>query len=258
MARFVILMFLGVLGVALAQKHTQEECRECHLDECKKPKSCVAGLALDDCNCCEICAKAEYELCDHPDLPENKKVKHGKCGENLECKLRKDLPVNEGLEALCYCERNKDLCGSDGKTYSNICQLMAAGVLNKEKIKVESTGPCKSAPIIVSPPNHTKNVTGDDIFMVCEAKGYPIPTIEWTWTRVDGKTVFLPSDDVHVSLNMRGGPEKWEITGWLQIMGVLKDHEGDYTCIAQNEFGVAQASARVIVTEDPRLVKDEN
>lgn len=256
MARgILILLFVGVLGGVLAQ---EEECGECDVDVCKKPQNCVAGLVLDDCNCCEICAKAEYELCDHPDLPPLRGASYGKCGENLECRLRKDLPKKEGPEALCYCERNEVLCGSNGQTYDNICQLMAAGVLNKEKIKVESTGPCNSAPVIVSPPSNTKNITGDDIFMVCEAKGFPIPAIEWTWTRVDGKTVFLPSDDNHVSLNMRGGPEKWEITGWLQIMKILKDHEGDYTCIAQNEHGVAQASARVIVADDPRLVKDEN
>lgn len=257
-------VFLLCVGLALAQKDgkknngRREDCGECDFEQCPKPKGCVAGLVLDQCNCCEVCAKAEYELCDHPQLPVKEGVTYGQCGENLVCKLRSDLPDKEGPEALCYCERDEVVCGTDGKTYDNICQLAGAAVRKDKKIKVDNVGPCKAAPVIVSPPSHSRNVTGDDIHILCEAKGYPIPTIEWTWTRVDGKTVFLPSDDLHVSLNVRGGPEKWEVTGWLQIMGVQKHHEGDYTCIAQNELGVDQASARINVVEDENMLKDEN
>ena len=48
---------------------------------------------------------------------------------------------------------------------------------------------------------------------------------------------------------MRGGPEKWEVTGWLQIIDLQKEHEGDYTCVAQNEHGVDKATARVNVVD---------
>jgi len=48
---------------------------------------------------------------------------------------------------------------------------------------------------------------------------------------------------------MRGGPEKWQVTGWLQIIDLQKQHEGDYTCIAQNEHGVDKATARVNVVD---------
>ena len=75
--------------------------------------------------------------------------------------------------------------------------------------------------MIVSGPENAKDRVGKNVALVCEATGYPIPTIEWTWTRVDGKTVYLPSDDLHVSVNMRGGPEKWQITGWLQVHNSL-------------------------------------
>ena len=57
-------------------------------------------------------------------------------------------------------------------------------------------------------------------------------------------------DDLHLSVNMRGGPERWQVTGWLQVIEMKKDHEGDFTCIAQNDLGVAKASARLkVVTE---------
>ena len=54
-------------------------------------------------------------------------------------------------------------------------------------------------------------------------------------------------DDLHLSVNMRGGPERWQVTGWLQVVEMTKDHEGDFTCIAENELGVAKASARLKV-----------
>jgi len=55
------------------------------------------------------------------------------------------------------------------------------------------------APVILTPPENLKNLTGSSIAMSCEARGFPIPTIEWMWTRVDGKTVFLPSEYPDVS-----------------------------------------------------------
>ena len=57
----------------------------------------------------------------------------------------------------------------------------------------------------------------------------------------------LPGDDLRVSVNMRGGPERWQVTGWLQIMDLQKNHEGDYTCIAQNKHGMDQSTARINV-----------
>lgn len=55
---------------------------------------------------------------------------------------------------------------------------------------------------------------------------------------------------MHVSINSRGGPEKNEVTGWVQIMDIQKQHEGDYVCVAINEVGTAKARARVIVIAD--------
>ena len=49
------------------------------------------------------------------------------------------------------------------------------------------------APVMVSEPEHAKDRQGANIALVCEAEGYPIPNVEWTWTTVDGDTVYLPS-----------------------------------------------------------------
>ena len=49
---------------------------------------------------------------------------------------------------------------------------------------------------------------------------------------------------------MRGGPERFTVTSWLQIMDVQKQHEGDYTCVASSAQGHAEAVARVKVTDE--------
>lgn len=247
MKGLVIVGVLAMVSAVLGQY--PENCGECDPSACPKAVDCVAGTVLDRCDCCEVCAKSEFELCDHHSVQSPNGFSYGKCGENLQCRLRDDL--DSGVtEAICYCSVEGTLCGSDEVTYDNICQLMAGGVRKREKVTVSSKGPCKSAPKIISKPDNAKDKIGANVAISCEASGYPIPTVEWTWTRVDGKTIYLPSDDLHISVNMRGGPEKWQITGWLQIMDLTKGHEGDYTCVVQNEFGVTEETARVIVVDD--------
>jgi hypothetical protein len=226
-----------------------KNCPSCNVEMCQKPIDCVAGVVKDSCGCCDVCGKAEYELCDHPKV--QSPYRYGNCGPALECRVRKDLEhLNGGPEAICYCRTEGSLCGTDNVTYDSPCQLEAAKIVKNMYIGVGRDGPCNSAPLIISPPESVRNVTGSEVALMCESKGFPIPTIEWTFTRVDSQTIFLPSDDLHISVNMRGGPEKWQVTGWMQIVGLEKIHEGDYTCVAQNEFGVTKATARVNVIND--------
>jgi len=245
------MLILVALYVGYALALPTEQCGPCDRTECTQlaPHECGAGSTLDECGCCTVCAKTEFELCDHPNALAVDGTHHGQCGENLECVLRVDLDPADPAEAQCQCKDQEPLCGSDGQTYNNLCHLAAAGIVSMKKITVESKGPCKQAPVIVSGPESVRERVGNSVALVCEATGYPIPTVEWVWTRVDGKTVYLPSDDLHLAVNMRGGPEKFQVTGWLQVIEMEKKHEGDYTCIAQNEHGVQQASARLNVVQ---------
>jgi len=226
-----------------------DDCQQCDRSQCEElvTEDCVAGIVLDRCGCCQTCAKSEYELCDHPQIAG---TDHGSCGDNLECVVRSDLGEEDGPEAICRCIYQESLCGSDGVSYVNLCAVAAASIRTQSKIKVESKGMCKQAPVIVSKPDSLKERRGESAALVCEATGYPIPTVEWVWTRSDGKTVLLPNDDLHLAVNMRGGPEQYQVTGWLQIMQIEERHEGDYTCIAQNELGVEQATGRVKVINE--------
>lgn len=98
-------------------------------------------------------------------------------------------------------------------------------------------------------------------------------SIEW---RKDGLDIQLPGDDPHISvqvgigsrgrtpgkpkaspndladnkhiwLQFRGGPQKFEVTSWLQIQALRPSDEGTYHCLARNALGQVEASATLTV-----------
>uniref|UniRef100_A0A3Q1G8W7 HtrA serine peptidase 3 n=1 Tax=Acanthochromis polyacanthus TaxID=80966 RepID=A0A3Q1G8W7_9TELE len=108
----------------------------CDVSTCPSP-SCPSGYVPDRCNCCLVCAQGEGEPCGRKDdLP---------CGDGLECKHPAGKRLSKGF---CQCKFSHEVCGSDGKTYGNVCQLKATsrkalqqglpGVTQSQK------GPCPS------------------------------------------------------------------------------------------------------------------
>ena len=69
---------------------------------------------------------------------------YGRCGENLECRVRHDLDMAQGLEAICYCRYEETVCGTDNVTYDSECQLNAAVSVKNMPIGVSRKGPCNS------------------------------------------------------------------------------------------------------------------
>ncbi|XP_069959482.1 kazal-type serine protease inhibitor domain-containing protein 1 isoform X3 [Cherax quadricarinatus] len=49
-------------------------------------------------------------------------------------------------------------------------------------------------------------------------------------------------DDSSFAVQVRGGPEPYMITGWVQIMRVTNENLGIYNCVATNSEGEARAS----------------
>lgn len=110
--------------------------------------------------------------------------------------------------------------------------------------------PPSPEPQIVLHPYDIWNVTGQDVIFGCEVFAYPMASIEW---RKDGLDIQLPGDDPHISVQFRGGPQRFEVTGWLQIQAVRPSDEGTYRCLAHNALGQVEASASLTVLTPEQL-----
>lgn len=55
----------------------------------------------------------------------------------------------------------------------------------------------------------------------------------------------FPGDDLYVAVQVRGGPEPFMVTSWVQIVDLRPTDTGIYTCVATNSEGEARASAKV-------------
>ncbi|XP_061782641.1 serine protease HTRA1B-like isoform X2 [Nerophis lumbriciformis] len=91
----------------------------CDRSRCAAPPAeCPAGVALDACDCCPACAVGEGEPC----------VGQRECAEGLTCALSDGVEVTttvrrRGTAGVCACANREQVCGSDGVTYADICQL---------------------------------------------------------------------------------------------------------------------------------------
>jgi len=236
----LILNLLGVVLVLLSGCSAEESCPTCDLSVCESVDHCVAGVLLDSCSCCQVCARSEGELCD-----KRHNGNLGMCGDNLEC-----VTNEETHENLCTCTDTKMVCGSDDVSYETPCQLNEESVRRsadskQEPLKMQYWGPCKHSPIIVTPPTDTFGPKGANLTLDCEARGFPAPDITWQYDNIEGETISLPSDDQMISVQMRGGPEPLMATGWAQIISLDPSYSGVYHCIASNSLGKVHASARV-------------
>jgi len=241
-------LMMGVSGL-LAQRVQKDvnhervgkDCSACDLTSCESPVECLAGVVMDSCGCCQVCAMTEGKLCNSG---YNSKEEYGQCGDNLEC-----LHTGSG-ESVCVCREIKMVCGSDGVTYSTPCKLNEESVSRSTidkvaELNMEYWGPCKEAPTILSPPSDTYGASGENLTLSCEARGHPAPTVTWQYENVEGDTISLPSDDAMISIQMRGGPEPLMVTGWAQILSLDPTYSGVYHCIASNSEGKVHAKAAV-------------
>lgn len=85
----------------------------CDVSKCPSP-SCPSGYVPDHCNCCLICAAGEGDSCGRKEDPP--------CGDSLDCRYPMGKRFAKGV---CQCKLSYQVCGSDGRTYDNVCQLKA-------------------------------------------------------------------------------------------------------------------------------------
>ncbi|KAM8738585.1 serine protease HTRA1A-like [Acanthopagrus latus] len=87
------------------------------------PADCQAGQTLDACNCCLVCASGEGEACGG-----SGKLGDPTCAEGLECSVSGGVGYTvtvrrRSKSGVCACKTTEPVCGSDGVSYRNICEL---------------------------------------------------------------------------------------------------------------------------------------
>ncbi|XP_038839188.1 serine protease HTRA3-like [Salvelinus namaycush] len=155
----------NLTGSGAGAESSSKKCSsQCDVSACPSP-NCPNGYIPDRCNCCLVCSRGEGELCGRKnDLL---------CGDGLEC--RSPNGPNEGLAGkrsskrrLCQCKMGYKVCGSDGKTYRNVCRMKAASrkALQKEREAITQAhkGPCPSGnigPVHPNSPRYKFNFIAD-------------------------------------------------------------------------------------------------
>ncbi|XP_075459078.1 insulin-like growth factor-binding protein-like 1 isoform X1 [Ascaphus truei] len=251
---------LQIPGVGTAAAATSA-CDPCNKDTCR-PVTCAAPelLTKDECDCCERCLSLEAEECG------GQGERRARCAPGMVCVSRSSSGSGSSSSdgtGFCLCEEDGAVCGSDGRSHSSVCALRLHSWMSlhqgKDNIHKVHDGECKFAPIIVVAPRKIHNVTGAQVYLSCEVKAVPTPSISWRKVTESPKGIKLfedlPGDRVNVAVQVRGGPSRHESTGWVLINPLVKEDEGTYQCHATNMVGETYADGIIKVTEHGKIRK---
>ncbi|KAL6102058.1 htra1 [Pungitius sinensis] len=139
---------------------------QCDRSMCPRmPAHCPAGQLLDACHCCQVCASSEGEACGGLG-----KLGDPVCGEGLECSVSAGVAYTvtvrrRSKSGICACKGSEPVCGSDGVSYRNICELKRvsrrAQKLQQPPVVFIQRGACGKAQDNPDSPRHKYNFIAD-------------------------------------------------------------------------------------------------
>ncbi|XP_057622882.1 neural cell adhesion molecule 1 isoform X11 [Chionomys nivalis] len=135
---------------------------------------------------------------------------------------------------------------TDEGTYRCEGRILARGEINFKDIQVIVNVPptVQARQSIV---NATANL-GQSVTLVCDADGFPEPTMSWT---KDGEPIENEEEDDDKHIFSDDSSE-------LTIRNVDKNDEAEYVCIAENKAGEQDASIHLKVFAKPKITYVEN
>ncbi|XP_028983446.1 serine protease HTRA1A isoform X1 [Betta splendens] len=130
------------------------------------PADCQAGQTLDACQCCPVCASGEGEACGGG----GGKLGDPVCGDGLECSVPGGVAFTATVRrrsktGVCACKATEPVCGSDGVSYRDICELRRvsrrAQKLQQPPVLFIQRGACGKAQDNPDSPRHKYNFIAD-------------------------------------------------------------------------------------------------
>ena len=130
---FIKIAVLLLLSIACVCSQQSPDCASCDRAACGKVSDadCPAGILLDECGCCQVCAGKLNEECG------GKFWSSGRCGRDYFClgpNPKQPINVGKGEVGICVCREEKRVCGSDGMVYDSKC------ILNETSFEEEKAG----------------------------------------------------------------------------------------------------------------------